>query len=302
MMLAAADWFGAGDSTIRTALVYVLLAYGIHLALRTGTFSLAAVATYGTGAYTAGALALDGWSPVAAVAAAVVQAAVAGLVLALVLARLRNLYLAMATLAAVLLVHVLALEWESVTGGALGLLGIPRGVTVPQLLVIVALCTLAVALGERGRTGRMLEALRLDDQLAASVGIDVVRARRVAFVLSAALGGLAGSLSALQFSVLTPDEISFALIVDVLTIVVIGGTAAWYGPLIGAVALAWLPELLRWTGDLRPIVQAAIVVVLVVCAPDGAAGLIRAVAARLRRLRRRENGLDVVPAVEGAVR
>jgi branched-chain amino acid transport system permease protein len=114
------------------------------------------------------------------------------------------------------------------------------------------------------------------------LGVAVVRRRRVAFVLSSALGGLAGALAALSFSVLTPDDVSFSLIVDVLTIIVIGGTAAWYGPVIGAFVVVWLPEVLGFLGTARPLVQGALVVLLIVLAPEGAVGLVHAV----RRWRR----------------
>lgn len=273
------------EPLVQTALVLTLLAFSIHVAVRAGAFSVTGVACYGTGAYTAGALAIADVPAPLAVLAAVVQAALLGFVLALVLGRLRSLYLAMATFAFVLLVQVLALEWEPVTGGALGLLGIPVAVNTPVLLAVTAACTAGIALLERGRSGRMLEALRLDDQLAASLGIPVVRNRRAALVLSAALGGLAGALSALLFSVFTPDQISFELIVDALTMIVIGGTAAWYGPVVGAAVVASLPEVFAFAGDYRPALQAAIVVVLVIYAPDGAVGLVRAVTERVRRAR-----------------
>lgn len=283
------------EPLLQNALVLALLAFSIHIAVRAGAFSVTGVACYGTGAYTAGALAINDVPVPIAVLAAVVQAAVLGLVLALVLGRLHSLYLAMATFAFVLLVQVLALEWESVTGGALGLLGIPVGITTPALLAMTAVCALGVALLERGRSGRMLEVLRLDDQLAGSLGIPVVRNRRAALVLSAALGGLSGACSALLFSVFTPDQISFALIVDALTMIVIGGTAAWYGPVIGAAVVAALPEVFAFAGSYRPALQAAIVVVLVIYAPDGAVGLVRAVTNRVRRARRPAEATQPVP-------
>lgn len=269
------------EPLVQTAMVLMLLAFSVHVAMRAGAFSVTGVACYGTGAYTAGTLAIGGVPSVIAVLAAVAQAAVLGLVLALVLGRLRSLYLAMATFAFVLLVQVLALEWESVTGGALGLLGIPVGVSTPALVAVTAACAAGIALLERGRSGRVLESLRLDDQLAGSLGVPVVRLRRAALVLSAALGGLAGAFSALLFSVFTPEQISFELVVDVLTMVVVGGTAAWWGPVIGAVVVASLPELLAVAGTWRPVVQAALVVVLVIYAPDGVVGLVRAVRRRI---------------------
>jgi branched-chain amino acid transport system permease protein len=136
-----------------------------------------------------------------------------------------------------------------------------------------------IVLYERGRSGRMLEALRLDDDLANSAGIAVVRQRVLAFTLSCIIGALAGAMQALLFNIFTPDNVSFALIVDALTIVVIGGTAAWYGPVIGAAVVVWLPEVLRFAGDWRLMAQGIVVVLIVVYAPEGAVGLIRRVRA-----------------------
>lgn len=278
--LAFIDWLASNETLIQTALIYTLIGFSVQISMRSGMFSLAGVAFYGTGAYTAGKLAFEGTAPLLAIAAAVVEAAILGLLLALILGRLKNLYLAMATFAFVLLVQVLAVEWEAVTGGPIGLLGIPVAVSTVGLVAATAACAAILVAYERGRTGRMLEALRLDDQLAGSVGIAVVRQRIVAFVLSSVFGGLAGALSALLFNVFTPDEISFGLIVNALMIIVIGGTSAWYGPLVGAFVVVWLPELLGWTGDLREIVQAAVIIALIIYAPDGFVGLVR----RLRRL------------------
>lgn len=274
---------GSTETTIRTGLVLVLLAFSVHVAVRSSMFSRAGVGFSGIGGYTAAVLAMDGITPALAVLAAILLCAVLGAGLALVLGRLRALYLAMATFAFVLLVQVLALEWEGVTGGPLGLFGVPTVVGIPVLAGVAALVATAVALAERGRSGRILEALRLDDQLAEALGVDVVRRRRVAFVLSSGLGGLAGALSALSFSVLTPDEVSFSLIVDVLTVIVLGGTAAWYGPVIGAFVVVWLPEVLDFLGTARPLVQGALVVLVIVLAPEGAVGLVQAVRRRLRR-------------------
>lgn len=279
------SWFGQ-EAVLQLALVYLLLAFSVHVAAKVGMFSLAGVASYGVGAYTTGYLTMEGTSVFVAILAAVALTGLLGFALAFVLARLQGLYLAMATFALVLLVQILAVEWEDVTGGAIGLLGLPLGVTTTQVFLVVVAVTAALAFLEHGRSGRTLEALRLDRSLAGSLGVSVVNARRAAFAVSSALGGLAGAFAAMLFGIFTPSDVSFALIVNVLTMVVIGGTAAWYGPVIGAAFVAWLPELLSFTGTERPIIQAALVVVVVVVAPQGGVGVVRSVTAGLRRLTR----------------
>ncbi len=102
-----------------------------------------------------------------------------------------------------------------------------------------------VALSELGRTGRRVNAVREDPELAASIGIQVRRYRLVAFVVSGALGGVAGSLNTLVRSTVAPLDIGFGLIVLALTMIIVGGSLSWKGALLGAVIFTWLPDLLR---------------------------------------------------------
>jgi branched-chain amino acid transport system permease protein len=214
-----------------------------------------------------------------AVLVGVLISGVIGLALALVLGRLRSLYLAMATVAFVLLVQILAVELEGITGGAGGLFGIPVTVSTWQLLVIVAVISVALFFFERGSRGRTIEAMRLDEQVAQSVGINIVRERNLIFVLSSMMAALSGGIAAMMFNTLAPEQAGFHLIVDTLMMVVIGGAAAWWGALVGAFIVTWLPEILRFTGDYRGIVEGLIVVLVVVYAPEGFVGLVRRVTA-----------------------
>ena len=117
--------------------------------------------------------------------------------------------------------------------------------------VIVTLVVLAlVAMSEIGRTGRRVDAVRDDPELAASVGISVRRYRLVAFVVSGALGGAAGAMNILVRSTVTPQDIGFGLIVLALTMIIVGGARSWKGAVIGAVIFTWLPELLDVRGRL----------------------------------------------------
>jgi branched-chain amino acid transport system permease protein len=181
----------------------------------------------------------------------------------------------MATVAFVLLVQIVAVELEDVTGGAGGLYGIPVTVSTWQLLLIVAVISVALFFFERGARGRTIEAMRLDEQVAQSVGINIVRERNLIFVLSSMMAALSGGIAAMMFNTLAPEQAGFALIVDTLMMVVIGGAAAWWGALVGAFIVTWLPEILRFTGDYRGIVEGLIVVLVVVYAPEGFVGLVR---------------------------
>jgi branched-chain amino acid transport system permease protein len=270
------EWFSDNETLIQAALAGAVLAYSFQIAMRAGVFTLAGVGFWAVGGYTTAYLVTEReWATVPAVLAGIVISAIVGLLLALVLGRLRSLYLAMATVAFVLLVQIVAINWEDFTGGAGGMFGIPVTVTTTQLFLIVAVVSVALFLFERGARGRTIEAMRLDEHVAQSVGINVVRERNMIFVLSAMLAALSGGISAMMFNTLAPEQAGFNLIADTLMMVVIGGAAAWWGALVGAFIVTWLPELLRFTGDYRGIVEGLIVVLVVVYAPEGFVGLVR---------------------------
>lgn len=268
-------WFDSNETLIQSALIFTLLAYSFQVAMRAGVFSFAGVGFFAIGGYSSGILVMDhGWATVPAVAVGVLGSCVIATGLSLVLARLRALYLAMATVAFVLLVQVVATQWEGVTNGALGIYGVPVTVSTLGLVVIVALASLLLWFRERGASRRRLEVLRLDEQLAPTLGIDVVRRRHEAFVLSAALGALAGGLNILVLSTMSPEQVGFGLIVNALMMVVIGGFGTWVGGLVGAFIVTWLPDWLEFTGDWRPVVQGMVIVLMAVWVSDGLVGLI----------------------------
>lgn len=255
-------------------LVFTLLAFSVQIALRSGVFSLAGIGCWAVGAYASALLAQGDVPVLVGVAAAVAMAVVIGVVLALVLGRLRALYMAMATLAFVLLVQTLA-QTLDLTGGALGLYGVPVEMTTGGLVAVVVVSAALLVLLERGRPGRALEVLRLDELLASAVGLNVVRWRVAVFVLSCALGGLSGALYPLLFTAVSPEQVGFGLVVDVLTMIVIGGTAAWWGAPVGAFVVIWLlPEMLSFSGSLQDVVQGLIVVIMAVYVPEGVVGLV----------------------------
>ena len=270
------EWFSDNETLIQAALAGAILAYSFQIAMRAGVFTLAGVGFWAIGGYTTAYLVTEReWMTAPAILVGILISGVIGLLLALVLGRLRSLYLAMATVAFVLLIQIVAINWEAVTGGAGGMFGIPVTVSTWQLLVIVAVISVALFFFERGARGRTIEAMRLDEQVAMSVGINVVRERDMIFVLSSMMAALSGGIAAMMFNTLAPEQAGFGLIVDTLMMVVIGGAAAWWGALVGAFIVTWLPEILRFTGDYRGIVEGAIVVLVVVYAPEGFVGLVR---------------------------
>jgi branched-chain amino acid transport system permease protein len=276
-------WFTANETLIQAALASSLLAFSFQIAMRAGVSSFAGVGFWAIGAYTSAGLVRDhGWATVPAIGVALVLCALIGLALGLVLGRLRSLYLAMATVAFVVLVQIVSREWEAVTGGAVGLYAIPVTITTGALALVVVAVAAILYVMERGRSGRALETLRLDEQLAPSLGIDVRRTHIAAFTLSAVVGGLSGGCYALMFNIVSPEQAGFPLIVTTLMMIVIGGTSSWVGPIAGAFVVTWLPTWLSFAETWRPALQGLLVLLMVVWARDGIVGIVRTAVRRAR--------------------
>ncbi|SCG72107.1 branched-chain amino acid ABC transporter permease [Micromonospora inositola] len=274
------SWFATNETTVQNVLIAALLAFSVQVALRAGIFSLAGIGFYAIGSYSAGLLSRDGHSTPVAVAAAMAIAAVVSLVLAFMLVRLRSLYLAMATVSFDLIVVVVATNWH-VTGAALGIYGIPLAITTAQMGVTVAVAAAGLMLLERGTIGRTYDAIREDEELAQSFAVNVQSYRRLAFVVSGVLGALAGSFHALSYGSVLPGDAGFSSVVLALTMVIIGGSASWFGALLGAVVLTWVPLVLTFIGDWWDAVYGGLLVLVACYLPNGLLGAVR----HLRRLR-----------------
>jgi branched-chain amino acid transport system permease protein len=277
ILASIGSFFSDNETLIQNILIYALLAFSIQVALRSGIFSLASIGFYAIGSYAAAILvSKHGVPTVPAIAAAMAIAAIVGWLLAWLLVRLRDLYLAMATVAFDLMIGVIAVNWDGLTGGPLGLFGIPIVVTTLAMVITVIVVAGLLFLLEHGTMGRTLETVREDEELAQSFSVDTRRYRRFAFVISSVLGALAGAYHALTFSTITAGDAGFSLIVLALTMVIIGGFGSWIGALIGAILIAWLPLQLEGLGDWWYAIYGAILLLVATYVPGGIYGSVRA--------------------------
>jgi branched-chain amino acid transport system permease protein len=294
-----------GDSyAIRLATlagIQALLALGYQMVFgHAGALSLAQGALFGLGAYMAALVSLSaggsGWATLSLPAAMIVPALLAAVVGAVVL-RLETHYFALATLALAQLIHLGAVNWESVSGGANGLSGIPTltllGAGVargwPMLLVtwgLVALIAFDTAWRRAGLRGSAQDLARDHPLAAASIGIDVARLRYVEFVAGAALAGLAGGLQAHVVGVVSPDGADLAVMIGCLTAVVVGGRTRASGAILGAILLVHLPEWFRWLENRQLIAYGLATLLMVVLAPEGLAALVDLIGPRRRTVAR----------------
>lgn len=270
-----------------------------------GQVSLGHAAFVGIGAYTYALLATRLNAPwLLAFLAAGLLAAVGGLILSLPSLRLKGHYLAMATLGFGELMSLVFVEADWLTGGVDGFLGIPQPsifgfeFTEPAALYwlvwgVVGLALLLSANLTSLRPGLAMRALHGSELGATASGVDTVGVKVKAFVMSAFLAGLSGALYASVVSFISPSNFTLNISVTLLAMAVVGGTGSLLGPVLAAVALtflqypsAFLRDLPSGTADLIQTFQEDVyglaIVLVVVLAPSGFAGLLRRLGGRAR--------------------
>lgn len=258
------------SNLVLTVGINALLALSIWLTLSCGLLAMANAAFMGIGAYTASLLTMNAGMPFpVALAGGILVPTVVALLIGGPTLRLSGVYLAMATLGFGEVVRVLILNAESWTGGALGLNGIPQ-LTQWWHVVAALLGTLLILWRlRRSRTGRAFEAIKEDAVAASLMGIGVLPHKMLAFSLGAGIAGLAGALNAHLTFFIGPSEFGFDRGVDILTMTILGGTGGLTGPVLGALIITVLPELLRSFQDFRTMVNGAILVLIVLFLPKG---------------------------------
>lgn len=263
-------------------------AFSQYIVLRAGVFSLATAAFVAIGAYTAGIFAVKlGLPPVIGLLAGTLTGMGAALFLSIPLARLRGVYQAIATVAFIQIVVSLNIYAEGLTGGAMGLNGIPKTIGTFWLFVAAAGATYLIWSIERSRIGRAFNTIRQDEAVAASLGISITWHQALAFAISGALAGLFGGLEAYHAYALDPNQFGFHLLITVLSYVILGGRNSVLGPLVGTAILIILPELARPLAENRMIIYGIMLIVVINYLPKGIADTVLD-ALRSRRLKARE--------------
>jgi branched-chain amino acid transport system permease protein len=272
-MNALLSWYTAYSSLILFAGVAALLALSIYVTLMAGQLSLGNAALGAIGGYTAAILTRDYHAPLwlALLAGALLATAVAVLI-GVPSLRLRGVYLAIATLAFGEVVRVAALNLR-VTGGALGLVGIPALAGFPHVYGALALAAFFCFRLERSRPGRALAAIREDETAAQAMGVRVTYYKVLAFAIAGFIAGVAGGLSVHFTYIINPAQASFAEAVNILTYAVFGGTSTFVGPILGGIVLTVLPEALRFLREYRLLLNGAILVLVTIFLPGGVVSL-----------------------------
>ncbi len=249
--------------TLIMAGIFAVLALSLNLLLGyTGQLSLGHAAFFGIGAYATGLLTVKlEWSPWIGLIAAIVAPALAGWLIGRLALKLRGAYFVLLTISFAGVVSLVSVNWMEFTNGPLGLPGVPPvEIDLPGLpalslrtksayyylvLAAVIACYLVCFALIRSRVGRALIALRENETLAESVGIDGTHYLVLAAALSAAMAGLGGGLYAHYTRFVSPEVFLFTYTVTMVIMVVAGGKGTLAGPVVGAVIFTVLPEALR---------------------------------------------------------
>jgi branched-chain amino acid transport system permease protein len=252
---------------------------------------VAHAAFYGIGAYVVALMGLKlGMSFWISLPCAMLAAALLGAIVAMPSLRLHDDYFVLATFSLQVIATSVMNNWVGFTGGPLGLPGIPQptlfGVTLSahwQMLLLVWMLT-ALSFWLLGRLvrapfGRVLRAIREDEVFTQSLGKSVTGFKVKAFVISAALAAVAGSLYAVYITFIDPTSFTVQESIFMLAIVIVGGAGNLWGSVIGAVMLVTLPELLRFVGmpstiaaNVRQILYGSLLVVMMLWRPQGLLG------------------------------
>jgi branched-chain amino acid transport system permease protein len=281
-----------------------VLAGGLNLVYGyTGLLSFAQVGFFGIGAYTATLLVVDrDWSLWAAVVAGGALSVVVALLIGYSSLRLSRHAFAIVSLSFALLCAIVARDWPDLTRGSMGIPGLPTPVmTLPGGLrwrlvdpsdfyyLLMGFAVIAhglIYLVVSSRLGRAMRALKLNEPLAQSQGVNPLSYRLMALSLSALLSGIVGGFFVFYLTIIDPSIFDFYYTETMLISVVIGGPGSFWGVLASSAVLTALPDLLRFTTDLRMVLYGVALIVAMLLFPGGVGGwLYRRQVARWRRPR-----------------
>ena len=272
--------------------IYVILSASLNLiAGYTGLLSIAHAAFYGVGAYVAALMALKLHSPfLVNIICAVVLSGLLGALVGIPSLRIRDDYFVIATFAFQVITFSVLNNWVSVTAGPMGLPGIPQPTVfglkitshVSFLVLVGVFCALILWATQRivrSPFGRVLKAIREDEVFSQAAGKNVAAYKVLVFVIGAGMAAVAGVMYAYYVSFIDPTSFTVMESIFILSIVIIGGAGSLWGPVVGAVVLVALPELLRFIGlpssvaaNLRQIIYGGLLVGFMMWRPRGFLG------------------------------
>jgi branched-chain amino acid transport system permease protein len=272
--------------------IYVILAESLNLIVGyTGLLSIAHAAFYGVGAYVAALMALNLGSPfLVNIICAVMITGLLGALVGIPSLRIKDHYFVIATFAFQIIVFSIMNNMVAFTGGPMGLPGIPQPVIfgwvisshIEFLFLVSAFAVLVFWVCNciiKSPFGRVLMAIREDEVFTLAAGKNVAAYKVAVFAIGSGLAAIAGALYAHYISFIDPTSFTVMESIFILSVVIIGGAGSLWGPVVGAVLLVMLPEVLRFVGmpssiaaNMRQILYGGLLVVFMMWRPQGLVG------------------------------
>lgn len=239
----------------------------------TGLFSFGQASFMAVGAYVAGVLGTKYRLPFPVVIlAAMIFGLLAGLLVGLPTIRLRRDYISLVTFGFGEAIIAVLNNSANITGGAMGLSGIPKKTTLLLVLVSAALAIFIVANFKYSKFGRQCLALRSDELAARSMGIDVNRIKLISFLVAGVMTSYAGVMYGYYTTYVEPGMFDWTVSAEWIIIVFFGGINSLTGAVISGLLLASLPEVLRFASEWRIVIYCAIVLLIINFRPSGIFG------------------------------
>jgi branched-chain amino acid transport system permease protein len=282
--------------------IFIIAAMSLNLLLGyTGQLSLGHVAFFGIGAYVSALTSLgfdielfggirvvhEPWPVWIGFVLAVIIAGICGYLVGKLSFRVRGAYFVIVTISFAEVVRLVALNWVELTQGPLALTSIPpftlglpglgyldlygKAANFYLVLAIGVVCYVIISRLTRSRVGRAMVALKENESLAVSVGIDVTRYLILAAVTSAAIAGAAGSLYAHYLRIIDPDVFMFVYTVTMVIMVITGGKGTLAGPIVGGLIFGFIPVVARSfaSPEAQWILYGALMILIVFVLPQG---------------------------------
>ena len=239
----------------------------------TGMFSLGSAAFMAIGAYVSGLLVLKlGMNMYLAFLLAIIAAVAVGYVIGFPVVRLRRDYISLVTLGFGESIAQLILLLSQYTGGAFGLIGVPRKVNVGFTVIAAALAIALTALFKTSKYGRQCISIKSDELAAKAMGINTSKVKMIAFLLSCGLTAFAGCMYAFYVGYVGPTDFGWKKSADWVIMVFFGGVNSLTGSIFGGAFLTFLPQYMQSLNKYRYIVYAVLVLFILNFKPNGIFG------------------------------
>ncbi|HMK66744.1 MAG TPA: branched-chain amino acid ABC transporter permease [Thermodesulfobacteriota bacterium] len=262
--------------------IWAIAVWGVRLVMSTGQMTLGHAAYMAVGAYASSLLVMKaGLSFWLALPLSGLTAALVALMIGLPTLRIKGVYFSIITFAFAEIIRLIIINWPNFLGGSGGIPGIPspeplfsipftNRVAFYYLVLFISVITYSVMWAiEKSRIGKIFSAIHEGDDLAQSVGVNLMKYKLIAFCIGCFFAGLSGSIYAHYFNFASPEFFTIWQSVYCLLFVIVGGVGHVLGPLVGSFFMTLVPELLRKTKEYEPVVYALILILVMFLLPGG---------------------------------